>query len=104
MTPALALDYLHALSADVRAGVVLRADGSLLAGPEALVAPARALLAAAGDAAEVEVATAAGTVFAARSERHVLVVVCGRQALASLARFDLRLALDDLARGDREAA
>ena len=41
LTPALALDYLHALSADLRAAVVLDARGECLAGPPAL-ADARA--------------------------------------------------------------
>ncbi len=47
MTPALAPElaaaYVHELSADVRAVVVLGKDGAHLAGPEALAAPARAL-------------------------------------------------------------
>jgi hypothetical protein len=97
LTPSLALDYLRELSADIRAGVVLDPAGALLAGPEALAVPARELLAAAGDAREVHVATADGAVFAARSEGHALVVVCGRLALPSLVRYDLRLVLGDLA-------
>jgi hypothetical protein len=103
LTPALALDYLRALSADVRAGVVLDAGGALLAGPPELAGPARDLMAAAGDAADVHVATAGGAVFAARDERHAVVVACGRHALPSLAGHDLRVALDDLA-GRPEAA
>jgi len=96
LTPAHALDYLRELSADIRSGVVLGPDGALLAGPEALAAAARDLVAAAGDAPEVHVATADGNVFAGRSDTHAVVVVCGRLALPSLIRYDLRLVLADL--------
>jgi hypothetical protein len=105
LTPALALDYLRELSADIRAGVVLDPAGKLLAGPDALAEPARDLMTAAGDAREVHVAIADGTVFAARSDRHTVVVVCGRFALPSLVRYDLRLVLADLAgSGERPEA
>jgi hypothetical protein len=96
LTPPLALDYLRELSADIVAGAVLDAEGSLLAGPEELGDAARDLMAAAGEAEEVYVSTADGAVFAARSDRHALVVVCGRLALPSLIRYDLRLVLADL--------
>jgi hypothetical protein len=104
LTPKLALGYLRELSADIRAGVVLAPDGALLAGPEALADPARDLLAAAPDARELQVATPDGAVFAARSDRHAVVVVCGRFALPSLVRYDLRVVLGDLAGDRREAA
>jgi hypothetical protein len=97
LTPQLALDYLRELSADIRAGVVLDPGGALLAGPENLAEPARDLLKAAGDASELQVTTADGSVYAARSERHAVAVVCGRFALPSLIRYDLRLVLGDLA-------
>ena len=103
LTPALALEYLRTLSADIEQAAVLAADGSLLAGPEELAEPARALLAAAPEADDVEVATAQGSVFAARSDAHAVVVVTGRFALPALVRFDLRLVLQDLA-GERRAA
>jgi hypothetical protein len=103
LSPPLALDYLRELSADIRSGVVLAPDGTLLAGPESLADAARDLLAAAPDARELHVVTAEGAVFAARSERHALVVVCGRFALPSLIRYDLRMVLGDLA-GDRRVA
>jgi hypothetical protein len=96
LTPPLALDYLRELSADIVAGVVLDGDGKLLAGPDDLGAAARDLMAAAGDAEEVHVSTADGAIFAARSDKHALVVVCGRFALPSLIRYDLRLVLADL--------
>jgi sugar phosphate isomerase/epimerase len=104
LTPSLALDYLRELSADIRAGVVLDPSGALLAGPEDLADPARDLMAAAGDAREVHVANADGNVFGARSDRHTLVVVCGRFALPSLIRYDLRRVLADLAGVRPEAA
>jgi hypothetical protein len=103
LTPALALDYLRELSADIVAGVVLDGGGELLAGPTELSDAARDLLQAAGDAEEVHVSTADGAIFAARSEQHQLVVVCGRLALPSLIRYDLRLVLADLAGKARPA-
>jgi hypothetical protein len=104
LSPALALDYLRELSADIRAGVVLDPAGARLAGPEELAEPARDLIAGAGDAREIQVAVAEGTVFAARSDRHAVVVVCGRFALPSLIRYDLRRVLSDLAGEHPEAA
>src|SRR3954465_2479856 len=102
--PPLALDYLRELSADIRAGVVLGSDGTLLAGPEHLADAARDLLAGAPAAEELHVNTADGAVFAARSAHHALVVVCGRLALPSLIRYDLRLVLADLGGGTRPDA
>ena len=69
LTPAQALEYLRTLSADIEEAAVLAADGSLLAGPDQLAEPARALLAAAPEADDLEVSTADGSVFAARSDR-----------------------------------
>ena len=103
LTPPDALDYVTQLSADVREGVVLGADGALLAGEESMATAARELLAAT-DAAEVEVATPRGIVFAARSASHAVVVTCGTFALSGLQRHDLRTLLSDLAGGEREAA
>jgi hypothetical protein len=93
LTPALALDYVHELSADVRAGLVFDDAGRLLAGPPALVEPARELLAAAGDAAELEAATADGVVCAVRTRAHAAIAICGRFAIAGVVRQDLRTAL-----------
>jgi hypothetical protein len=104
LTPALALDYLRELSADIRGGVVLAADGTLLAGSDELAGPARELLAAAGDAREAEVATGRGIAFLARTDAHAIVVACGRFALPSLVRYDLRMVLADLEGGERKAA
>jgi hypothetical protein len=104
LTPAQAIEYLRTLSADVQEAAVLAADGSLLAGPDALAEPARALLAAAPDADDIEVATAAGNVYAARSDHHAVVLVCGRFALPALVRFDLRMVLGDLAGRRRDVA
>ena len=104
LTPARALEYLRELSADVRAGAVLDAGGELLAGAEELGEPARELLAAAGDARDVHVTTEEGAVFAARDDRHAIVLACGRLALPSLARYDLRMVLADLSGGEPEGA
>lgn len=93
LTPALALEYVHELSADVRAAVVLDADGALLAGPEELAAPARALMDAAGTAAELEDGSPDGVVCAVRTGAHAAVAVCGRFAIGAVVRQDLRAAL-----------
>jgi hypothetical protein len=104
LTPPLALDYLRELSADIVSGVVLDSGGKLLAGPQELGEAAQDLMRAAGDAVEVHVNLADGSIFAARSQQHALVVVCGRFALPSLIRYDLRLVLADLAGGARPEA
>jgi hypothetical protein len=93
LTPALALEYVHELSADVRAGIVLDAAGHPLAGPPGLAGPASELLSAAGDAAALEAATADGVVCAVRTGAHAAVAVCGRFAIGSVVRQDLRVAL-----------
>src|SRR3954469_9065665 len=98
LSPELALAYLAELSTDIRAGVVLSADGELLAGTEALAGPARDLLAAADDAV-IEVDTPRGVVVAARTATHALAVVAGSQALPALVRFDVRRTVEDLAPG-----
>jgi hypothetical protein len=97
LTPELAVDYLRELSADIRAVAVLTARGEPLAGTPELAAAARALLTAAPDAAEIEVATAGGAVHAARSAEHAVVAVCGRFALPALIRYDLKVVLGELA-------
>jgi len=104
LTPAQALEYLRTLSADIEEAAVLAADGSLLAGDEALAEPARELLDAAPEADDIEVATAAGSVFAARSDDHAVVLVTGRFALPALVRYDLRMVLSDLAGERRDVA
>jgi hypothetical protein len=104
LKPEQALAYLRSLSADIREGAVLGLDGKLLAGPESLAEPARALLAAAPEADDVEVATGGALVFGARSDTHAIVLVCGRLALPALVRFDLRAVLGDLAGEPRERA
>lgn len=104
LTPAQALEYLRTLSADILDATVLGADGSLLAGSPEVAEQARALLAAAPDAEDIEVSTAQGSVFAARSEAHAVVLVCGKFALPALVRFDLRMVLGDLAGVRRDVA
>jgi hypothetical protein len=107
LTPALAVDFVTALSADIRAAAVLDARGDPLAGPAGLAEAARALAGATrgargGDAAAVggagflEGAEARGKVFVARDERHVIVVVTGPFALARVTRHDLSTALSAL--------
>jgi hypothetical protein len=103
LTPELAADYLRELSADIHAAVVLTAAGEPLAGAPELVDPARRLLEAAPDAAEIEVAVAGGAIHAARSAEHAVVAVCGRFALPALIRYDLKVVLGELA-AEPEAA
>jgi hypothetical protein len=103
LTPELAVDYLRELSADIRAAAVLTREGEPIAGAPELAAAAARLLAAAPDAAEIEVATAGGAVHAARSDRHAVVAVCGRFALPALIRYDLKVVLGELA-GNEPAA
>lgn len=100
LTPELAVDYLRELSADIRAAAVLTPAGELLAGPPELAGPARDLLGAAPDAAELQVVTGDGTVYASRSDQHAIVVACGRFALPALIRYDLKVVLGELAPGD----
>jgi hypothetical protein len=104
LTPALAADYLRELSVDIHAVAVLTAAGEPLAGEPEVAQAAQQLLAAAPDAAEIEVATAGGVVHAARSQEHAVVAVCGRFALPALIRYDLKVVLGDLATRASEAA
>jgi hypothetical protein len=104
LTPDLAVGYLRELSADIRAVAVLTPDGKPLAGETELAEAAARLLAAAPEAAEIEVATGAGVVHAARSREHAVVVVCGRFALAALIRYDLKIVLAELAGGSGSGA
>ena len=92
LTPALALDYVRELSADVVAGVVLDASGECLAGDEHLAEASRAL----PDAASIHGETEHGQVFAARDDTHSIVVVTGPFALARVTRRDLLTALSAL--------
>ena len=109
-TPATALAYLDELSPDVRAALLLDAEGTLAAqrpdvpeNAEELLALLVELLAGAdaaggeeGAPAEVEVATLAGTLFVVRGERFTLAAIAERTALSSLMRYDLRHVLSDL--------
>ena len=105
LTPELAVDYLRELSADIEAVAVLTPGGEPLAGDPEVTSAARALLEAAPDAAEIEVATGSGAVHAARSAEHAVVTVCGRFALPALIRYDLKVVLGELAAaGSSEAA
>lgn len=98
MTPALTLDYLRALSADLRAAVVLDAHGALLAGPAQLHAPAVALLEHAPAATALAGRRSDGAVFAVRDADHAIVAVTGPHALSRLTVHDLRTALSALGR------
>ena len=103
LTPERAADFVEGLSSDVRACVLLDGDGRLVAvdagheaDGQALADLAGALLEHAG-AAQVEVSTGAGIVYALRAGGRTLAVVTGRLALSSLVFFDMRRALEELA-------
>ena len=107
LTPDLALDYLGELSTDIRAGVVVDAQGDVAAVTgddeergEKMRTLALELLDAAGEAAEgadqIEVVTAEGSVFAVRGDAWTVAVVAGRTPLASLMFYDLRNVVREL--------
>jgi hypothetical protein len=100
LTPSLALAYLHELSADIRAAIVLDAAGNRLAGPERLSAPARALLA---EGRLLSALTPGGGAFGARDGRHGVVAVTGPLALPRLVLHDLTQVLAALGGDPREA-
>jgi hypothetical protein len=89
LEPELAVAYVHELSADVQAVVILDAAGNRLAGPEALAAPARTL-AAHGDAI---LTTAQGTVWIATTDDCTLVAVAGPGAPPGPTFLDAKAAL-----------
>jgi hypothetical protein len=98
LTPTLAIEFVTALSADIRAAAVLDATGEPLAGPPELAAAVRPLARARDTATtpswtELEGEDGRGKVFAARDERHLIVVVTGPLALGRVTRHDLRTAL-----------
>lgn len=107
LTPELALQYLSELSTDIKASVVMSADGRTAAAsrPGEVGDKLRALTqdlfehADASDdqvVTQVEVSTGSGAVFAVRDERWTVGVVTGRFALSSLMFYDLRSVLSDL--------
>ncbi|MEA2403518.1 MAG: hypothetical protein QOE08_165 [Thermoleophilaceae bacterium] len=109
LTPPLALEYLDELSTDIRAAVVLGADGKLAASSldgdrgEQMRALVLELLEQAGDAwggdgdlGQVEVGMTAGAVFAVRGHGWTVAVLTGRYALSSLMFYDLRSVVSDL--------
>ena len=105
-TPELALRYLDELSTDITASFLLDAGGMLAAasGRDGRAAErARELVLqlfehAGGDAAQVEVTTADGGVFAVREHGWTIAAITGRFALPSLIFYDLRSVLGDLER------
>lgn len=104
LTPALALAYLHELSLDVHAAVVLDAAGVALAGDGDLVARARRLLGEAREPADgpvrrvVMTGTPAGSLLVARAATGgAIAVLAGPCALLSLLEHDLARVADALA-------
>ena len=112
LTPELALQYLGELSTDIKASVILSADGQSQATSkpgetgDKLRDLTEELFERAGEVddesvTQVEVSTGDGAVFAVRDERWTIGVVTGRFALSSLMFYDLRSVLGDL--GGRSA-
>jgi predicted regulator of Ras-like GTPase activity (Roadblock/LC7/MglB family) len=107
LTPELALQYLGELSTDIKASVVVAADGRTAAasrpgeaGDElrrlTLELLERADAADDGEVSHVEVSTGDGAVYALRNPSWTVAVVTGRFALPSLMFYDLRTVLGDL--------
>ena len=107
LSPELALEYLAELSTDVKASVVVSADGRTAAAsrpgePGDRMRELTQKLFEDADAADpqavtqVEVSTGDGAVYAVRDERWTIGVVTGRFALSSLMFYDLRRVLGDL--------
>ena len=107
LTPELALEYLGELSTDIKASVVVSADGRAAAASrpgepgDRLRELVGELFERAGAAdgqpvSQVEVSTGDGAVYAARDEHWTVGVVTGRFALSSLMFYDLRRVLGDL--------
>jgi predicted regulator of Ras-like GTPase activity (Roadblock/LC7/MglB family) len=107
LTPELALQYLGELSTDIKASVVISADGRNTAASkpgeagDKLRDLTRQLFEQADEAdaqevAQVEVSTGDGAVYAVRDGRWTIGVVTGRFALSSLMFYDLRRVLGDL--------
>jgi hypothetical protein len=107
LSPELALQYLGELSTDIKASVVMSADGRTAAAsrpgePGDRLRDLTQQLFAHADAADdqvvtqVEVSTGDGAVYAVRDERWMVGVVTGRFALSSLMFYDLRRVLGDL--------
>jgi predicted regulator of Ras-like GTPase activity (Roadblock/LC7/MglB family) len=107
LTPDLALQYLGELSTDIKASVVVSADGRTAAaskpgdvGDRLRELTGRLFEQADGAdsqvVTQVEVSTGDGAVYAVRDERWTIGVVTGRFALSSLMFYDLRTVLGDI--------
>ncbi len=102
LTPDRAADFIEGLSTDLRACVLLDAEGRFVgvdngheAAGESLADLASQLLERARTP-QVEVSTGTGIVYALRQGDWTLAVVAGRFALSSLVFFDMRRALEEL--------
>lgn len=88
LPPELALDYLRALSTDIRGAAILTEDGVLLAGDPDVAVQAAGVTGAAD--------VPAGRLQVARGDGHVVAVLTGPHALAGVLAEDLRTVLGDL--------
>lgn len=92
----IALAYLATLSADLRSALVVDAAGEIVAGDAGLMADAERLLDGAPPGQARQQPHPHGTLFAARSEAHLLALAVGPHALEAVVVHDLLATLDDL--------
>jgi hypothetical protein len=93
LSPELAIAYVRELSADVKAAVVLAANGAVLAGDTDLAPAAVAFAEALSDHTDAVVHTEAGIVFGAKTATHSLLVVASPLSLEGPTRLDTRAAV-----------
>src|SRR3954454_4715755 len=97
MTADLSLAYVKALSADYRAGVILDAQGAVLAGDERLAPPTRHLVANAhgqdGEPVAFEGEAGRSKVFARHAHTLTILITTGPFALSRVTHRDLATAL-----------
>jgi hypothetical protein len=92
----IALAYLATLSADLRSALVLDAAGGVIAGDAGLQPDAERLLDGAQTGQARRTPHGEGTLFAARSDAHLLALAVGPHALEAVVVHDLLATLDDL--------
>jgi hypothetical protein len=97
LPPDLAIAYVTELSADVKAAVVLDAEGAVLAGDASLRDAARAARTALGSGAAAAAHTPHGIVTAAATPAHTLLVLSAESAFPGPTLIDTRVAAAALA-------
>jgi predicted regulator of Ras-like GTPase activity (Roadblock/LC7/MglB family) len=99
MDAAQALADLTEISSQIRAAALVGSDGETIAGSESLARAARELIEAAGEVrsdgtvSQVEVATAAGSLFVVREGERLVAATTDPEPTVGLVFYDLRAAL-----------